>query len=179
MMDCKKALQESDNDIDKAVDYLRQQGKSKAAKRAARDASEGVVYSYIHPGDKIGVLVEINCETDFVARTDDFKGLVKEVAMQIAAADPRWLSRDEVTDDDLEREKSVIKTQLEDEGKPENIIDKIIEGKLGKFYSENCLIDQPYIRDDKKSVSDLVQDTIAKVGENIQISRFVRYEVGK
>jgi elongation factor Ts len=179
MMDCKKALQESDDDIEKAVDYLRQKGKARAAKRASREVSEGVVFSYIHPGDKIGVLLEVNCETDFVARTDDFRTLVKEVAMQIAAADPRWLSRDEVNESDLEREKNVIKTQLEGEGKPAEMIDKIIEGKLGKFYSENCLTEQSYIRDDKKSIKELVEDSVAKLGENIQISRFARYEVGK
>ncbi|MFH1415142.1 MAG: translation elongation factor Ts [Elusimicrobiota bacterium] len=179
IMDCKTALKESEGNIDKAVDYLRQKGKAKAAKKASRQANEGVVFSYIHPGDKIGVLLEMNCETDFVARTDDFKSLVKEVAMQIAAADPRWLKREEVGEDDLDREKNIIKTQLEEQGKPTDMINKIVEGKIGKFYSENCLIEQAYIRDDKRTIKELIDDTVAKLGENIQVSRFVRYEVGK
>ncbi len=178
-MDCKTALQENNNDLDKAVDFLRQKGKAKAAKKASREAKEGVVYSYIHPGDRIGVLLEMNCETDFVARTDDFKSLVKEIAMQIAAADPHWLSKEEVTEEALEREKIIIKEQLKEQGKPENMIEKIVEGKLSKFYSENCLIEQAYIRDDKKSISELIENTVAKLGENIQVSRFVRFEVGK
>lgn len=179
MMDCKKALQENDFDIDKAVDYLRQKGKAKAAKKALREAKEGIVYSYIHPGDKIGVLVEVNCETDFVARTEDFKALVKEIAMQIAAADPMWLKREDVPVDDLEREKNIIRKQLQEQGKPENIIDKILVGKLNKFYSENCLIEQSYIRDEKKVVKEIIEGAVAKLGENIQVSRFVRFEVGK
>ncbi len=179
IMDCKEALSKNDDNIDKAVDYLREKGKAKAVKKAFREVKEGVVYSYIHPGDRLGVLLEMNCETDFVARTSDFKGLVKEIAMQIAAADPRWLMRQDVTQDDLEREKGVIEKQLVEQGKPENIIDKIVEGKLSKFYSDNCLIEQAYIRDDKKSVKDVIDDTIAKLGENIQVARFVRFEVGR
>ena len=175
-MDCKEALKKSD-DIDKAVDYLREKGKANAAKKSLREASEGVVYSYIHPGDKIGVLVEVNCETDFVARTDEFKNLVKEIAMQIAAISPLYVKRENVADEDIEREKNIITTQLKEQGKPENIYDKIITGKLNKFYSEVCLMEQNYIRDDKKTIKDLIEEAVAKLGENIQIARFVRYEI--
>ncbi len=178
-MDCKGALKKNNYDIEKSVDYLREKGKAEAAKKADRDADEGIVYSYIHPGNKIGVLVEVNCETDFVAKTDDFKNLVKEIAMQIAAADPRWVSREEVSQEDIEREKNVITKQLKEQNKPVNIIEKIIEGKLGKFYSQRCLLEQPYIREEKKTVKDIIQDSISKLGENIQVSRFCRFEIGK
>jgi elongation factor Ts len=179
MMDCKKALQENDFDIDKAIDFLRQKGKAKAAKRAAKAAKEGIIFSYIHPGDKIGVLLEVNCETDFVAKTEDFKTLAKEVAMHIAATDPRWLKREEVAEDALEREKDVIKKQLAEQGKPAEMIDKIVAGKLGKFYSENCLLEQAYIRDDQKTINEIVEEVIAKLGENIQIGKFARFKVGQ
>ncbi|MFW6134912.1 MAG: translation elongation factor Ts [Elusimicrobiota bacterium] len=179
IMDCKQALQESEFNIDTAIDYLREKGKAEAAKKSAREAKEGIVYSYIHPGNKLGVLVEVNCETDFVARNDEFGDLVKEIAMQIAASDPKWITREDVDEDEIEREKQIIKKQLTEQGKPEHIMDKIIEGKLNKFYSQNCLVEQPYIRDDKKSVDDLIKDAVAKIGENIVISRFARFKVGE
>jgi elongation factor Ts len=178
MMDCKKALQESSGDLDKAVDYLREKGKAKAAKKASRGAGEGIIYSYIHAGDKLGVLVELNCETDFVARTDEFRTLAKEIAMQVAAADPKCVRREDVSGDVLEREKEIIRKQLLEEGKPEKIIDKIVDGKLNKFYQENCLLEQAYIRDDKKNVKEVIEEGVAKLGENIQVSRFCRLQVG-
>ncbi len=179
VMDCKEALKETDFNIEKAVAFLREKGKAKAAKKASREAAEGIIYSYIHPGDKIGVLLELNCETDFVARTDDFKNLAKELAMQIAAADPRWLKAENVEEETKEAEKKIIGKQLRDQGKPAAIIDKIIEGKLNKFYSENCLMEMPYIREDKKKVKELVAETVGKLGENIQPARFARFEIGK
>jgi elongation factor Ts len=178
MMDCKKALTESEGNFEKAVDLLRQKGLASAAKRAGRAASEGVIGSYIHM-DKIGVLVEINCETDFVARTDDFKELVKDVAMHIAAANPTYLSREDIPEEDLEREKEIYRSQVE--GKPANVVDKIIEGKLEKFYSESCLLDQVFVKDPdgKKKIKDLIVEKVAKLGENIMIGRFVRYQLGE
>jgi elongation factor Ts len=177
-MDCKKALTESEGNFEKAVDLLRQKGLASAAKRAGRAASEGVIGSYIHM-DKIGVLVEINCETDFVARTDDFKELVKDVAMHIAAANPTYLSREDIPEEDLEREKEIYRSQVE--GKPANVVDKIIEGKLEKFYSESCLLDQVFVKDPdgKKKIKDLIVEKVAKLGENIMIGRFVRYQLGE
>lgn len=178
MMDCKKALSESGGDFEKAVDVLRQKGLASAAKKAGRSASEGVIGSYIHM-DKIGVMVEINCETDFVARTDDFKELVKDVAMHIAAANPSYLSREDVPQDVLKREKEIFRSQVEN--KPANVIDKIVEGKLEKFYSDTCLLDQVFVKDPdgKMKIKDLVVQKIAKLGENIVISRFVRYQLGE
>ena len=178
MMDCKKALTESEGDFEKAVDRLRQKGLATAAKRAGRAASEGVIGSYIHM-DKIGVMVEINCETDFVARTDDFKELVKDVAMHIAAANPEYLSREKVPGNVLEREKEIYRSQVE--GKPANIVDKIIEGKLEKFYTESCLLDQVFVKDPdgKKKIKDLIVEKVAKLGENIMIDRFVRFQLGE
>ena len=178
MMDCKKALTESEGDFEKAVDCLRQKGLATAAKRAGRAASEGVIGSYIHM-DKIGVMVEINCETDFVARTDDFKELVKDVAMHIAAANPEYLSREKVPGNVLEREKEIYRSQVE--GKPANIVDKIIEGKLEKFYTESCLLDQVFVKDPdgKKKIKDLIVEKVAKLGENIMIDRFVRFQLGE
>ncbi len=178
MMDCKKALTESEGDFEKAVDFLRQKGLASAAKRAGRAASEGVVGSYIHM-DKIGVMVEVNCETDFVARTDDFKELVKDVAMHVAAANPAYLSKEDVPEDVLEREKEIYRSQVE--GKPANVVDKIIEGKLEKFYSETCLLDQVFVKDPdgKKKIKDLIVEKVAKLGENIMIGRFVRFQLGE
>jgi len=178
-MDCKNALKENDNDIEKAVDFLREKGKIKAAKKAGREAKEGIIYSYIHPGDKLGVMVELNCETDFVARTDEFKNLAKEIAMQIAAADPICIRREDVSEEIIEKEKDIIRKQLIEQGKPENIIDKIMEGKLSKFYSERCLVEQVYIRDDQKKVQDIIDNAVSKIGENIKVSRFVRLVVGE
>ncbi len=178
MMDCKKALTETGGDFEKAVDLLRQKGLASAAKRAGRAASEGLIGSYIHM-DKIGVMVEVNCETDFVARTDDFKELVKDIAMHVAAANPAYLSRDDIPEDMLTREKEIYKTQVE--GKPENVIEKIIEGKLEKFYEDSCLLDQVFVKDPdgKMKIKDLVVEKIAKLGENIVISRFVRFALGE
>jgi len=178
MMDCKKALTEAGGDFEKAVDVLRQRGLASAAKKAGRAASEGLIGSYIHM-DKIGVLVEVNCETDFVARTDDFRELVKDIAMHIAATNPLYLSRESVPQDVIEREKEIYRAQVE--GKPANVIDRIVEGKLEKFYSESCLLEQVFVKDPdgKKKIKDLIVEKIAKLGENIVISRFVRFQLGE
>jgi len=179
MMACKKALQETDGDIEKAIDKLREMGLASAAKKAGREAKEGKVASYIHAGGKIGVLVEVNCETDFVANTDEFNNLCKDIAMHIAAANPQYVSREEVPEEVLEKEKSIMKEQLRQQGKPENILDKIVEGKIEKFYEETCLLDQPFIKDDNMKVKDLIQNAIAKMGENIVVRRFARFQIGE
>lgn len=179
MMDCKKALGEAGGDIDKAVDYLRQKGLAAAAKKAGRLAADGAVGAYVHPGGKIGVLVEINCETDFVARTPEFQILLKDIAMQVAAANPRYVRRDEVSADELEKEKQIYRQQALESGKPEKIVDKIVEGKIERFYSEVCLLEQSFIKDPDKKVLDIVNEAIAKFGENIQIRRFARYQLGE
>jgi len=178
MMECKKALTESEGDFEKAVSLLRQKGLASAEKKAGRVASEGIIGSYIHMG-KIGVMVEINCETDFVARTDDYKELVKDIAMHIAAANPSYLSRDDVPQDIIEREKEIYRAQIKD--KPQHVIEKIIEGKLDKFYTETCLLDQIFIKDpeQKKKIKDLITDNIARLGENIVIRRFIRFQLGE
>ena len=177
MMECKKALGETSGDLEKAVDVLRKSGIAKAEKRADRAASQGRVDSYIHDG-RIGVLIEVNCETDFVARTDDFKTLCKDLAMQVAAAGADYVRREEVPAERVAREKDVYSAQLANEGKPANIIDRILDGKLNKFYSEVFLLEQPYIKDDKKAVGDLVKETSARTGENIVVRRFVRFRLG-
>jgi len=179
MMDCKKALEEADGNMEKAIEILREKGIAKAAKKSGRITKEGLVASYIHPGDKLGVLVEINCETDFVAKTDDFKTLVKDIAMQVAAANPLVVTRDELSEDIIEKEKQIYRTQAINEGKPEKIIDKIVEGKMEKFYKEACLMEQPFIRDQDKSITDLMNETIATLGENMSIKRFCRYRLGE
>ncbi|QSZ28241.1 translation elongation factor Ts [Aceticella autotrophica] len=179
MMDCKKALVDSNGDIEKAIDILREKGLASAAKKAGRVAKEGLVDSYIHGGGRIGVLVEVNCETDFVANTDDFKNFVKEICMQIAAANPRYITREDVPQNVIEKEKEILKAQSLNEGKPEKVLEKIIEGRLEKFYKENCLLEQIYIRDNEKTVKDYLNEKIAKLGENIIIRRFVRYERGE
>jgi elongation factor Ts len=179
MMDCKKALGETGGDLQKAFDYLRQKGLAAAAKKADRLATDGAVGAYVHAGGKIGVLVEINCETDFVARTAEFQTLLKDIAMQIAAANPRCVRREEVTAADLEREKEIYRQQALDSGKPEKIVDKIIEGKIEKFYSEVCLLEQAFIKDQDKTVADVVSEAIARLGENIQVRRFARYSLGE
>ncbi|MBI5141795.1 MAG: translation elongation factor Ts [Nitrospirae bacterium] len=181
MMDCKKALAETDGDFEKAVDVLRKKGLAAASKKATRTASQGVVGSYIHLGGKIGVLVEINCETDFVARTDDFQALVKDVAMHIAAASPLYVSREEVPADALEREKAVHADQLRQQNKPENMIEKILTGKVEKFYNDICLVDQIFVKDaeGKKKISDLIAEHVGKLGENIVIRRFARFQLGE
>jgi elongation factor Ts len=179
MMECKAALAEANGDMEEAVTLLRKRGLAQAAKRAGRATAQGVIGSYIHMGGRIGVLVEVNCESDFVARTDDFANLVKEVAMHIAAADPKWVRREEVPAEAIEKEKAIYRAQMENSGKPANVLDKIIEGKLGSFYSQFVLLDQPSIRDGSMTVSQVVAQATAKTGENIQISRFVRYRMGE
>ncbi len=179
MMDCKKALTEANGDMDKAADILRMKGLASVAKRTSRVAAEGVVEPYIHGGGKLGVLVEVNCETDFVAKTDEFKAFARDIAMQIAATDPDYISRDDIPTDILDREKSVLKEQALQEGKPANIVDKIIEGRLDKFYNRVCLLDQPFVKDDSKTVGDVLKETIAKLGENMVIRRFTRYVLGQ
>jgi len=179
MMDCKKALVESGGDPERAVTWLREKGLATAGKKAGRSATEGAVGSYIHMGGKIGVLVEVNCESDFVARTDHFQGLVKELAMHIAAANPQYVRREGVPADVLDRERSIYKAQLEGQNKPAQVIDKIVDGKLNSFYEQFCLLDQPSIRDPKKTIGDLVKEGIAKLGENIAVTRFVRMKVGE
>jgi elongation factor Ts len=179
MMDCKKALAETGGDMQKAFDYLRQKGLAAAAKKANRAASDGAVGAYVHAGGKIGVLVEINCETDFVARTTEFQALLKDVAMQIAAASPLCVRREEVTAADLDKEREIYRRQALESGKPEKIVDKIVDGKIDKFYSEVCLLEQSFIKDPDKKVIDVVNDAIARLGENIQIRRFSRYHLGE
>ena len=179
MMDCKKALDETNGDMAKAVDYLREKGIAKAAKRAGKATTEGMVASYIHGAGKIGVLVEINSETDFVAKNDSFKALVADIAMHIAGAAPKYLSREEVPAAELEREKSVYRAQLEQEGKPAGMIDKILTGKLGKYYSEVCLLEQPFIKDEDKTIEKLLIEKTNEIGEKLTIRRFVRYELGE
>ena len=179
MMECKAALTETGGDQEKAVDVLRKKGLASAAKRAGRATSQGVVGSYIHTGGKVGVLVEVNCETDFVARTEDFQGLVKELALHIAAADPRYVSREEVPADLLEKEKEIYRAQFADSGKPPAVVEKIVEGKLGSFYAQIVLIDQPSVRDPNVTVSQLIAQASAKTGENITVSRFARFKVGE
>ena len=179
VLDCKKALETSCGDIEKAINYLRQQGMAQAAQKATRVAKEGCIYSYIHPGDKLGVLLELNSETDFVARTDEFKILAKDVAMQIAATNPLVIGRTDLKPEILEQEKSIYRTQALNEEKPEKIMDKIIEGKLEKFYQEVCLLEQPYVKDQDRTVKDRIYETIAKLGENIVVKRFVRFRLGE
>ena len=179
MMECKAALTEANGNMEEAVTLLRKRGLAQAAKRAGRATAQGVIGSYIHMGGRIGVLVEVNCESDFVARTDDFNNLVKEVAMHIAAADPKWVRREEVPAEAIEKEKAIYRAQMENSGKPANVLDKIIEGKLGSFYSQFVLLDQPSIRDGSVTVSQIVAQATAKTGENIQINRFVRYRMGE
>lgn len=178
MMDCKKALQESDGDVEKAVELLRKKGAAVAAKRSDKATSEGIVHAYIHPGSRIGVLLEINCETDFVARTQDIASLAHDVCMHIAALKPMYLCPEEVDPKFLEHEKSILKEQLANSGKPEKMIDQILEGKLKKLYSEICLLQQTFVKNDQKTVSEVIQDVIARTGENIKIKRFARFEIG-
>jgi len=179
MMDCKKALQDSGGDEEKAVAWLREKGLSKAQKRADRTASEGIIGSYVHSNSKIAVLVELNCETDFVAKNDSFKELAKNLAMQVAAANPVCVSPEELPQDAIEAEKDIYAKQAKADGKPENVVEKIVEGRLKKYYKEVCLLEQPYIKDDSKQVKDLVNEMIAAIGEKIEVNRFVRMEVGE
>ncbi len=179
MMDCKRALVETEGDFDKAVIFLREKGLAAASKRAGRETAEGVVDSYIHMGGRIGVLIEVNCETDFVAKTDQFRTLARDLAMQVAASKPLYVSRDEVPDDVIEGERQIYRSQALNEGKPEKIADKIVEGRLEKFYQEVCLLDQPFIREPEKSVEELIRETIGLLGENITVRRFARFERGE
>ena len=177
--DCKKALTETNGDMEKAADYLREKGLAAAAKKAGRIASEGIVEAYIHGGGRIGVLVEVNCETDFVARNDVFRGFVKDVAMHIAATNPLYVSKDDVPAEDIEKEKAVLRAQALNEGKPEKIVDKMVEGRISKFYENYCLLEQPFVKDPEKKVSDILNALIATIGEKITVRRFVRYEKGE
>jgi len=179
MMDCKHALVECDADIDKAVDFLRKKGLATARKRAGRAMSEGIIQSYIHMGGKLGVLVEVNCETDFVAKNDDFVNFAKNIAMHIAATNPLSIQAEDVPEEIVSREKEIYKSQALETGKPENVISKIVDGKLKKFFTENCLIKQAYVRDPDMTVEDLLNELIAKIGENITIKRFVRFQIGE
>ncbi|ARU62486.1 elongation factor Ts [Tumebacillus avium] len=179
MMDCKRALVETDGDMEKAIDFLREKGLAAAAKKSGRIAAEGLVESYIHAGGKIGVLLEINCETDFVAKNDDFRGFVRDIAMHIAAAKPTYLTREEVPQDVIEHEKEILRAQALNEGKPENIVDKMVEGRVQKYYKENCLLEQGFVKDPDKSIETIVKEKISTIGENINIRRFVRWEMGE
>ncbi len=177
MMDCKKALQETKGDLEAAVVWLRKKGAAGAAKKASREAKEGVIGSYIHAGEKVGVLIEINCETDFVARTESFRNMVKDITLQIAAASPRFVQREEVPADEIAKEKDVAAGQVK--GKPENIVEKIVSGKLDKFYQTHCLLEQTFIKDDKLTIRDLLNAKIAELGENIVVKRFSRFQLGE
>ena len=179
MMDCKNTLVETEGDVEKAIELLRKKGLAKAAKRSGRKTSEGVVYSYIHAGSKLGVLLEINCESDFVAKTDGFIEFAKNVAMHIEASNPLGLSEEDIPSDLIEKEKEVYKALAIKDGKPENIIDKIVEGKVQKYYKDVCLLSQPYIKDPKKTIADLLNESISVIGENIQIRRFTRFQIGE
>lgn len=179
MMDCKKALEESNYDLDKAMDILRKNGIAKAKKKAGRTAKDGVIIPYIHPGSKLGALVEINCETDFVARTEGFQEFARDVAMHIAATGPLSVIREEISEDVINKEKEIFKDQALQSGKPENIVEKMVEGRLSKFYQENVLLEQNFVKDPDKTVQDLLNDTISKLGENIEIKRFSRFQLGE
>ncbi|WCF10310.1 translation elongation factor Ts [Paenibacillus thiaminolyticus] len=179
MLDCKKALEEANGDLAKAAELLREKGLAAAAKKAGRVATEGVVESYIHAGGRIGVLVEINCETDFVAKTDQFKDFARDIAMQIAAASPKFVRREEVPQEEIEKEKEILKAQALNEGKPEKIVEKMVEGRISKYFEEFCLMEQSFIKDPDKTIETLLNEKIAAIGENISIRRFVRYELGE
>lgn len=179
IMDCKKVLAEAKGDMDKAIDLLRKKGLAKAAKRVGRSTSEGIVYSYIHTGSKLGVLLEINCESDFVAKTDDFKRFAKDIAMHIAATNPEGIIDEDIDPAIVEKEKEIYKAQIISQGKPEHIVDKIVEGKVQKFYKDVCLMSQQYIKDPQKTIADILKETIGKIGENIHIKRFARFKIGE
>ena len=179
VLDCKEALMDADGDMEKAVDFLRKKGLATALKRAGRETSEGLIHSYIHTGGKIGVLVEVNCETDFVAKTDEFRSFVKNLAMHIAATRPLGIRREDIPEQIIQREEEIYRAQAAETGKPEKILDKIVQGKMEKFYKESCLVDQQYIKDPDITTQDLIHDMIAKTGENISVRRFVRYQLGE
>lgn len=179
VLDAKKALEATGGDFDKAVDLLREKGAARAAKRADREASEGIIEMYAHPGNRLGVMLELNCETDFVARNEEFQNLAHDLALHIAAMRPKYISKDEVAQDELDRETAVLTAQAKAEGKPDNIVEKIVQGRLSKYYEEVCLLEQPFVKDDSVRISDLITDTIRKTGENIIVRRFARYELGE
>ncbi len=179
IMDCKRALAETDGDLEKALDFLRKKGLAKAQKRAGRATSEGLIYSYIHTGGKLGVLVEVNCESDFVAKTDDFLEFAKNIAMHIAAANPAGLNPEDIPEEVVNKEREIYRSLAIEQGKPEKILDKIVEGQVQKFFKDSCLLSQAYIRDPKKTIADITTEAIAKIGENIQIKRFVRFQLGE
>jgi elongation factor Ts len=179
MMDCKKALQATEGNLDEAVKFLREKGLASAAKRAHKEANEGKLFSYIHSNEKLGVMVELNCETDFVAKTDDFIALGRNIAMQVAAANPLVVKREDLSTEVIDNEKEIFRNQALQSGKPEKVLDKIVEGKLEKFYHETVLLEQPFIKDDKVTVDDLLKETIGKLGENMLIRRFVRFQLGE
>jgi elongation factor Ts len=179
MMDCKKALVEAEGDMERAMTILREKGISKAANKAGRATKEGVIGCYVHPGDKLAVLVEINCETDFVARTDQYKELARNLAMHVAAANPVVVRREELSQEQIVAEREIFRTQALNEGKPEKIVDKIVDGKIDKYYGEVCLMEQAYVKDPEKTINDLINETIAKIGENMSIRRFVRFRLGE
>ena len=179
MLDCKKALEEANGDLTRAAEILREKGLSAAANKAGRAATEGAIESYIHGGGRIGVLVEVNCETDFVGKTDQFREFVRDIAMQIAAASPKYVRREEVPQEDIEKEKEILKAQALNEGKPEKIVEKMVEGRIGKYYEEYCLMEQSFVKDPDKTIAQLLNEKISTIGENISIRRFVRYELGE
>jgi len=179
MLDCKKALQAANGDFDKAVEYLREKGLAAAAKRSARAANDGIIGIYVHHGSRVAAMVELNCETDFVARTQEFQDLAHDLAMQVTATRPQYLSRKDVPPEVIEAEKQIYRAQMADQNKPEHILERITEGKMTKFYEETCLLEQPFIKDDDLIIEDLINNAIAKIGENIVLRRFVRYEIGK
>jgi len=179
IMDCKKALLETEGDIEKAIEVLRKKGLAAAAKKAHRETKEGLIHCYIHMGGKIGVLIEVNCETDFVARTDEFKTLVHDLAMQVAASSPLYVSQEDVPEEIIENEKRIYKEQAQETGKPEHVIERIVEGKLKRFYEDVCLLNQKFVKDPEKTISQLINEYIAKLGENIKVRRFVRYQLGE
>ncbi len=179
VLDCRKALESCDGDIESAVAHLRKKGLAAVVKRAGRQTSEGVVETYAHPGNQVAVMLELNCETDFVARTDDFKTLAHDLALHIAFAVPSYFTREDVPEEMIESERAIYRTRALEEGKPERIVDRIVEGRLEKFYNQACLMEQPFVKDEDKTIQDLITDAIAKLGENIVLRRFVRYEVGE
>ena len=179
MMDCKRALEETEGDIDRAVELLRVKGLADSKKRAGRVARDGVVDAYIHMNGRLGVLVEVNCETDFVANTEGFRTAARDIAMHVAASDPRWISREDVPEDVVDGERKIYAEQAREQGKPDNVIDRIVQGKLEAFYKEKCLLDQPFVKDDSKTVGDLVGETSAKVGEKVEVRRFARFKLGE
>ena len=179
ILDCKKALENSQGDLEQAVDWLRKQGLSSVAKKAGRDVSEGLIDSYIHPGNRVGVIVEVNCETDFVAKTDDFRALVHDILLHIAMANPLCIDKDDLPSESLSKEENLFREQALKEGKPDNIVDKVVAGKLEKYYKQVCLLRQPFVKDEDQIIQDLINNAIAKFGENIVVHRFVRFELGQ